>query len=112
MTGFEHPEYMSVVFKRLTRCTPSAYRRKAKGLALALQTAGRADRSSTLGPPRSPGPSQPPARAKLVGPPVFGQKICNVTKTASGHGQLGVAVGFLSCRLGGAAVGVTDGCRG
>ncbi|MDQ8201708.1 XylR family transcriptional regulator [Pelagicoccus sp. SDUM812003] len=32
MTGFEHPEYMSVVFKRLTRITPSAYRKKRKGL--------------------------------------------------------------------------------
>ncbi|MBC2606785.1 XylR family transcriptional regulator [Pelagicoccus albus] len=30
MTGFEHPEYMSVVFKRLTNVTPSAYRRKSK----------------------------------------------------------------------------------
>lgn len=34
MTGFEHPEYMSVVFKRLTNTTPSAYRRKSKGLAI------------------------------------------------------------------------------
>lgn len=34
MTGFEHPEYMSVVFKRLTKMTPSAYRKKTKGLAL------------------------------------------------------------------------------
>lgn len=33
MTGFEHPEYMSVVFKRLTNTTPSAYRRKSKELA-------------------------------------------------------------------------------
>jgi len=33
MTGFEHPEYMSVVFKRLTNVTPSAYRRKNKALA-------------------------------------------------------------------------------
>ncbi len=33
MAGFEHPEYMSVVFKRLTRTTPSAYRRKSKELA-------------------------------------------------------------------------------
>lgn len=33
MTGFEHPEYMSVVFKRLTKVTPSAYRRKSKALA-------------------------------------------------------------------------------
>lgn len=34
MTGFEHPEYMSVVFKRLTDTTPSSYRRRMKGLAL------------------------------------------------------------------------------
>lgn len=33
MAGFEHPEYMSVVFKRLTQTTPSAYRRKSKELA-------------------------------------------------------------------------------
>ncbi|MDQ8196620.1 DNA-binding transcriptional regulator [Pelagicoccus enzymogenes] len=33
MAGFEHPEYMSVVFKRLTHTTPSAYRRKSKELA-------------------------------------------------------------------------------
>lgn len=33
MTGFEHPEYMSVVFKRLTNTTPSAYRRKSKDQA-------------------------------------------------------------------------------
>lgn len=33
MAGFEHPEYMSVVFKRLTNTTPSAYRRKSKNLA-------------------------------------------------------------------------------
>ncbi len=33
MAGFEHPEYMSVVFKRLTNATPSAYRRKTKNLA-------------------------------------------------------------------------------
>lgn len=33
MAGFEHPEYMSVVFKRLTNTTPSAYRRKSKELA-------------------------------------------------------------------------------
>ena len=32
ITGFEHPEYMSVVFKRLTSTTPSAYRRKSKAL--------------------------------------------------------------------------------
>lgn len=32
ITGFEHPEYMSVVFKRLTHTTPSAYRKKVKGL--------------------------------------------------------------------------------
>ena len=34
MTGFKHPEYMSVVFKRLTGETPSAYRKKSKGLLL------------------------------------------------------------------------------
>ena len=34
MTGFEHPEYMSVVFKRLTDETPSHYRKKTKGLTL------------------------------------------------------------------------------
>ncbi|EDY84383.1 transcriptional regulator, AraC family protein [Verrucomicrobiia bacterium DG1235] len=33
ITGFEHPEYMSVVFKRLTHTTPSAYRKKSKELA-------------------------------------------------------------------------------
>ena len=34
MTGFEHPEYMSVVFKRLTDMTPSHFRRRSKGLTL------------------------------------------------------------------------------
>ncbi len=29
-TGFEHPEYLSVVFKRETRLTPSRYRRQAR----------------------------------------------------------------------------------
>ena len=33
MTGFEHPEYMSVVFKRLTEMTPSKFRQKNRGLA-------------------------------------------------------------------------------
>ncbi|MEM9159054.1 MAG: XylR family transcriptional regulator [Verrucomicrobiota bacterium] len=33
MTGFEHPEYMSVVFKRLTEITPSKFRQKNRGLA-------------------------------------------------------------------------------
>ncbi len=31
LTGFEHPEYMSVVFKRLTSITPNQYRKKIRG---------------------------------------------------------------------------------
>lgn len=31
LAGFEHPEYMSVVFKRATGQTPGAYRRQAQG---------------------------------------------------------------------------------
>ncbi|OAI51793.1 XylR family transcriptional regulator [Planctomycetaceae bacterium SCGC AG-212-F19] len=31
LAGFEHPEYMSVVFKRATGETPGAYRRQAQG---------------------------------------------------------------------------------
>lgn len=33
ITGFEHPEYMSVVFKRLTSVTPSKFRQKNRSLS-------------------------------------------------------------------------------
>lgn len=33
ITGFEHPEYMSVVFKRLTKITPSKFRQMNRSLA-------------------------------------------------------------------------------
>lgn len=37
LTGFEHPEYLSVVFKRLARETPSSYRRRAKAAVASSQ---------------------------------------------------------------------------
>lgn len=41
LTGFEHIEYMSVLFKRLTRETPGAYRRRLAGSRQPNPGAGR-----------------------------------------------------------------------